>query len=583
MIKRNYKNWTINTETKSLLFFAQRLDEALFHYTSEKYKSPVLYSSSSCLEVLETISQYEKNIWPFKTIETVYAEFKSIFLKDDTAKTLVGDIYKYYLLDLKDNNLNKIKSNLELLYLKIKPIKYFQHVKSQLISEISSTKKNIEIEKLIYRLIASLTDIGYSQEHIYYISSQFFFKNTRIDSVSILYDFFNLFDLGINEYDIYMKVNSLFQQIEEACKRFNIEIVSKEAITLESQKKIELTNSSVLVKINNIKAYDPHSAKRIANVTLAKICDLFTFFHHKQRIVSGDMAVVFNKNAKTEVILPNKISAMSKGFDFYPKVAAYRLDEMLRKFDLEPNSLIRFNRSIDIHGVAIDNIYPENQLQNNWTAIESLIGNNKKDSIINNILSSLIPILNFEYNKRIFINLATDIERTKDKNLISIINKVDVGDKLYEKLAALVTITKYLPISKELFNSQEEFPLLNYRIFWLNKHLKNPKSVAEFINIHTEKVEWHIRRIYRARNLIIHAGKIPKSIERLVESSHSYLDDLLNIIMSLSVNGQQIQTIEHAVDEIIIRNKMHKDYLNQNKDTEYNKTNYINILWGEYI
>ena len=129
MLKKRTSNWVINEDTKGLLFFAQRLDEALFDYTAEKYKASVLYAANSCLEVLETIEQIKENIWPVKTLETVYEEFKQIFKNDDTAKSLIGDIANYYLVNIEEKKLDNLKANLELFYFKIRPVNYLARVK----------------------------------------------------------------------------------------------------------------------------------------------------------------------------------------------------------------------------------------------------------------------------------------------------------------------------------------------------------------------------------------------------------------------------------------------------------------------
>lgn len=581
MLKKKTSNWVINDDTKGLLFFAQRLDEALFNYTAEKYKASVLYTANSCMEVLETIQQIKEDIWPIKTLETVYEEFKQIFKNDDTAKSLVGDIASYYLINIDEKNLDNLKANLELFYFKIRPVNYLARIKEQLVEEINGSKRSIVIEQFTLRFISVLTHIGYSQDYIYYETNQFFFRNREIKQTDSLMEFLDIFNLKVHTYDVYFKTNKLFIKIKDACKGFNAEIVTEKVLTSENYKKLKIGKEDCLIRVSNIKAFDHHIAKIYAHKTLAKIGDLFTFFHHKQRLDWGEFVVVYNHDSKEELFLNNNSSPMHKGVDYYPKKAAERLDIMLRKFDLHKESFFRFNRSIDFHGTSIDNKYPENQLLQNWIALETLIVDNKDDSKINQLISSLVPILNFEYIKDIFMALATDIERLRRKKVLDIINEVDVGTETFEKLAALVTIKRFLPLAQRLFNECNDFPLLNYRIFWLNKLLSDSDKVEKFIKNHTQRVEWHIRRIYRARNLIVHTGKVPNSIERLVESSHSYFDTFLNTMMNLSIDKKQIRTIDHGIREIKIRNKMHLDCLHSLAGKEFNDDNYLAILWGK--
>lgn len=581
MLKKETSNWQISDETKGLLFFAQRIDEALFDYTPEKYKTSVLYSVNSCLEVLDTIAQVKTGIWPLRTLETVYEEFKHIYKNDDTAKSLVGDIDAYYLTNIDENNLDNLKANLELLYFKIKPTIYLEKVKEQLKVEITGLKRSIIIEKLALRFISVLTHKGYSQEFIYFETNNFFFTTNQIDNTLKLNEYFDIFNLVVCKFDVYLKTNKLFDQIKDVCSRFKTEIVTNVTLTDESVRKLNITENERLIKVSDIPTFDPQKARIIAQKRLSKISDLFTFFHHKQRLTWSESTIVFNQTNNAETYFYRKSSPMLKGYDVYPRKAAERLDLMLQKFDIHKDSFFRFNRSIDFHGTAIDNKYPENQLLQNWIALETLIVENKSSSKIDQLISALVPILNYEYIKRIFIELASDIERLNNPVVLGIINEVDTGVDIKEKLAALCTVEKYLPLAQRLFNECVDFPLLNYRIFWLNRNLADSGKVRTFIKNHTQRVEWHIRRMYRARNLIVHTGQVPTSIERLVESSHTYLDDVINLIMNLSINGQQIRTIDHGIREIKIRNKMHLDNLGENSVTECDENNFKLILWGE--
>lgn len=85
MIKHDINNWEYKQELEGLLFFAQRMNEALFDFSPNKYKAPALYTTSSCLKVLKTINEVENNTWPIKTLETVFNEFKHLYKKDDVA------------------------------------------------------------------------------------------------------------------------------------------------------------------------------------------------------------------------------------------------------------------------------------------------------------------------------------------------------------------------------------------------------------------------------------------------------------------------------------------------------------------
>lgn len=581
MIKHNLMNWEYSEDLEGLLFFAQRMNEALFDFSPDKYKAPALYTTSSCLEVLRTIQEVKENDWPIKTLETVFEEFKYLYHNDDIAQQLVNADVKYYFMPITFEQIDEIKVKLELIFFKIRPIKYFELLKERLISVIREGREKSKIETYSLKLISLLQHIGYSQNYIYTSTNSFFFKEKRVNSVTVLNEYFSIFDMQEREYEVYLRISSLFNSLKDACKIFNIETFKADEIQSFKQIK-KRSDKECLIKITKIKALDPYSARRIANNTLQKMGDLFTFFHHKKRLIWSENVIVKDIQANTELRCIEKASPMKKGVDYYPQKAAKRLEEMLMTLSLQNESFFRINRGIDFHGTSLENKVPENQLIQNWIALETLIVTDNSDSKINLILKGLLPILNYHYIKRIFSDLVTDIERLENENINLIINKIPEGESSLDKVVALCTIKTNLDIAKELLAACPDFPLLKFRIFSLNKSFSSFEGIISFLDDHRKRVEWHIRRIYRTRNLIVHSGQVPDIIESLVESSHSYLDSFINIMMDLSSKEKQIRTINQGIKEIQIRNRIHIDYLKKHKLDECNSDNFKLALWGEF-
>ena len=97
MIKHDLKNWIYTNDLEGLLFFAQRLNEALFDFSPDRYKAPTLFTISSCLELLRTASSVKNGVFPLKTLETVFEEFKS---SDATSHRFEGRRNGFYDADI---------------------------------------------------------------------------------------------------------------------------------------------------------------------------------------------------------------------------------------------------------------------------------------------------------------------------------------------------------------------------------------------------------------------------------------------------------------------------------------------------
>ena len=580
MIKHDLKNWIYTNDLEGLLFFAQRLNEALFDFSPDRYKAPTLFTISSCLELLRTASSVKNGVFPLKTLETVFEEFKSIYNKDIIAQELVGVDAKNYFLEITESNLEKFITGIELLIMKMPPREYLNLLKEKLKEAIVSCKRKREIEDYSLKYISILTHLGYTRDFLYRKTCDFFFKKNMINNVNNIDEFYSLFDLKVKRYNIYLKISRLFRPLEEMCKGFKISIVEDE----ELSSKLKLTpQDEILIKVEQIELYDPYGAQIYVDRLLNKINNLFTFYYHKQRLSWSAEAVVKEMDSKDEGFhIKKRVTSMQKGIDYYPQAAAKLLGKMLMEINLKKDSFFRINRGIDFHGTSIENNIPENQLIQNWIALETLIINNNEDSKINLILKGLIPVLNYLYIKQLFSNLSSDIQRLRDAKVDEIVNKVPEGESYIDKVVALCVLKSNLSIAQELLKVLSASPLLRYRIYDLNLSLSNSDCIYKYLKEHEKRVEWHIRRIYRTRNLITHSGKVPKFIESLVESSHSYLDKFINIMITLSAEEKQIYTIQQGIQEIQIRNRIHTNYLKNNPNTECDSSNFKLLLWGGF-
>jgi hypothetical protein len=67
-------------------------------------------------------------------------------------------------------------------------------------------------------------------------------------------------------------------------------------------------------------------------------------------------------------------------------------------------------------------------------------------------------------------------------------------------------------------------PLLRFRIERVRSvKLSGPAALRQSLEAYCRRVEWQLRRIYRARNHVIHRGQCPAGSRQLIQHLHSYL------------------------------------------------------------
>lgn len=58
----NFTHWNMSETHRGLLFFAQSLEEMLFHYGHDSLKAPALNFHSLCIEVHNTIKKLKQKL-----------------------------------------------------------------------------------------------------------------------------------------------------------------------------------------------------------------------------------------------------------------------------------------------------------------------------------------------------------------------------------------------------------------------------------------------------------------------------------------------------------------------------------------
>lgn len=573
------KHWKKDNSLDCLLFFALRCRELVFDYTLDSFKYPALNSSTICKEALSLIQQIEEENFTSKSIIPVLEELIYKLKNDLVVKHLIGEDLSYYVNFGDYSNLKEIKIKIEILNNKLSQIKYLQFLKSELIKLIEENKEKKIIYELTTSYISTLINIGFSQTYIYSCINKYFFSTSKVEDFNTLSDFLENFEIKQKNYRCIFKVSNLFDEISKSSNIFDIEILDK--LDIETEKldknnflKSKNKNERYLIA-NKINSLDSMSAKNSAEELINKISNLFVFYHHKNKPEYSNFALVIDEN-NDAILIKEKISAMTKNTDHKPKKAAIKLNNLIKGLRLESNSFAKYDRVIDLHGLSVQNRVIENQLLQNWISFETLLVGYENTSKIDQVLKHLIPFLLIRYTSEQVSELLKDVNRFDNKFFYSQIKTIPEGKNVLEKFTAILVLDKYKSVRIEFYKRLEYSPLNKFRMAEFHKIFSDTKNIKKHIDNHKCKIDWQIKRMYRTRNLIVHAGIVPTFTEILVENSHTYLDKLISTINYLCIYENSIRSIEQALKEVEIIQKKKEAILKNSK--EVNENNFTKLL-----
>ena len=83
--------WSNCKELDGLLFFVQRMQEMLFHYSDDVHRAPIHNTSTLIYEYLSTYSDIKKGVVKSYLLEPIYEEIKSSFYNDKILRSKFGD------------------------------------------------------------------------------------------------------------------------------------------------------------------------------------------------------------------------------------------------------------------------------------------------------------------------------------------------------------------------------------------------------------------------------------------------------------------------------------------------------------
>ncbi len=562
--------WRDPSSAEGLVFFAQLLEELLFAYSLDTYKPSAMNASTLCLEARSLIDDIEQELIDRSNLTHVLRELLLNIRKDEVAKSLITlDVESVASkLENTDIQIQEAAIILDIIYSQISLIKYKKKSELFLLDAVANPREKDRIRSLARTYVTTLINLGYSTRFLYPAARMYFYWNkNKIVGPESISGFFDIADGTIQNYVAVFRVNSLFLEIEDSCKVFNVEVKNQldgEVLDQASAKSFELNNSDAFLVVKNISAMDVFSARDFAERRVERISTLSGLFHHKEVACWEASALLINVDTKKSRVVSGSQNPMLMCADSKIPNAAIKLNSFIRNFSMNSeDSFKRYNRAAELHSLALRSESPENQLLNLWVALETIVPSKlgRSKAKINNIIDSVLPFLSLVYIEALTERLTNDFRVWSRSRFYHAIDGVD-GETERHKLLRLLLLPEHKARKDALFVELGDFHLLRNRAHYFSTVFSSSDKVASILEAHWLRVDWQVRRIYRTRNLVVHAGHTPAYIDILIKNVHDYLDVVLNSIGRLASDGDNINTVDEAFKYAEIR---YYDYMRELK------------------
>lgn len=170
----------------------------------------------------------------------------------------------------------------------------------------------------------------------------------------------------------------------------------------------------------------------------------------------------------------------------------------------------RILTALEQHSLAHTSSDPKVRFVNLWVALETLIGHARGESVIDHMVSSVVPLIIHRRLHKVITYLAISLHEFGFCNSVPDTTGWFRHSNSYEvkreELLLALTGAAGARVHDELAALTATHPLLCNRLFTAHKAVATPASLAQALRASEKRTEWQLRRIYRARNLLVHAG-----------------------------------------------------------------------------
>ena len=547
MKKEDYSHIEISPYRKNFILFIETLEEVLFYYSFESYKLPALNSHFLCLDMLQTKHNIDTKSISEGNFIPLSEEFEDTLERDIVLKTYIpeidvllkrrnklGAIVDYRNSELKTKISKYTEAAAYICEISRSNNIYLTTTYDLLIDNIfaeTSEYNNWNAIYLLTRTLATeLVNGGYSAEYITEELKNAFLDREKVVQCEeqLLVDFFNRFTFERKSYQVVFGINAETARILKYFKEINVKTPSNDI-----KKKLNLKHRGDCIVEVVVENVDKHQAANAAYGYINTIIGLHRISQHHKPIYIKPIAQV-NEIDEEYIVISTKIIKMGNNIllraNNENQIQSYFFDkQLLNKID-PPET---FFRAVSLHNNALDSKEPTNQLLDLWTAVETLIGFRSGDEDkINVVCDILTSILNRTYLYSHITQLHKDIMAVCGKNGEDTLSSIAGEEQPVWKLAKILSVKDCQEDYDKLYHLCEEYPLLQYRMEYFSKKVfVNSESVYKELVRHKAKLRWHIMRIYRNRNMIVHNGEYMPYLNVILGNLHYYIDAMFDLLI----------------------------------------------------
>lgn len=537
------------------------MSEMLTANTFESFRVYSLDTNARLKEALQLCDDVKRQRVPQAALEPIVEELNWSFGKDSAAKELADREIESLSKNLKGKgfSVELMASHIRLI-LKLISQAYKEKLETLILAGFDHPGRKIEIRKLAGFYCSHLINLGYSRRHILSVVDDFFFSQDiqRIGR-STLSKFFREFD---GKEKRFIVLSAVTRDLGSYLRRLGytirpLEDLEAEQIeTLQQNPSHENLPAVLEVQMSHL---DPHGAMDACYQLLSAQRAIAYLDPYGMAVEWGNTMHVTRPRAQHGVAIAKGdfLSARKRSNTAKPTVRSKSISNYARSIteNLDSASTERLLSSIRTAALARSSGSPENQLISLWSAVEVLLSEPKDEARIVHYTSLITPCVVSRHTRRqvnaVYEGLLVGHRTRFSRILRSMPDYKETQG--YRAFSQLMFLPEHVDRRSTLAGILKNNPLALHRVWKLHNDYKDVKSANRTICDHADRVRWQIHRVYRARNQLVHAGRMPSYLESIILNLAEYYRSSIATIVNRAKQEDGKSDIDQIVAEIGIK------------------------------
>lgn len=306
---------------------------------------------------------------------------------------------------------------------------------------------------------------------------------------------------------VFLPLPQGIDQLQECADDPGISVLSKEELLARGAFRSDDATASLPQRfaVLVVRTEDTRSAAVEARDRLGEAFDSITLFSRVTTPTLKDWAIVEYDGSRGRKARQVRINRAER----WPDASFDRQLVVEAVSRVAPADQSRFRSAIQYYKLGASSNSPGTRFMCDWVALESLV--RQSGSIIGDIKRYVPPILCSHYVRNLLGNFLDDCERC-EVHLDEVFGVDLSGVSRESAVSALLSGLRAPQSRNAILDACSGHSLLHMRAEQLAGSLGSGQSVASLLDAHEKHLTYHLSRLYRLRNSIVHTGETHRHV-----------------------------------------------------------------------